>query len=182
MTITLTRKIIMICIPALFLSCEALPVNYSKSQSWLITEKTPEVDVTTFVLLGVQIDRNGGWDSIEREASSLVPLYFWNNRCKIASAGERPEYAAAIQLREREFSLGWRTKRSLSVEVRIWGYEDAAENDASLYQKLPVAAGRITAMGDRSFSSSETTGKLLSKAIKKAVKELVLYERQKNDA
>jgi hypothetical protein len=160
------------------LSCEALPVNYSSGQSWGVSS---DKSWTTLAILSVQVDRSGGWDSVEKEVTALAPLYFWDSGCGIATAGEAPSYAAQVQVREREFNVGWRTKKSLAVEVRIWDWEDAPKNgEAALEHKLPAAVGRIIETGDNSFSSSITTGRLLSKAIKKAVKELAVYERKKD--
>jgi len=186
------KKILFILIAAfsfagIFNSCEALPFNYSSSQSWLISENSPEKTWTSLSILQVKVERTSGWDFVEKEAASLAPLYFWNQGCKVVDAGQKPSYTAAIQLREREFNFGWRTKRSLAMEVRIWPYEEAsydkntAEGVLLLYEKkLPVAVGRITVLGEKSFSSSGTTGNLLSKAIKKAAKELSAYERKKD--
>ncbi|WP_461247111.1 hypothetical protein [Treponema sp. R6D11] len=165
-----------------FLSCEELPINRSSGQSWLIsnsdeTEKT----WTTLTILSVQVDKSGGWDSVEKETAALAPLYFWDSGCAVVAAEREPSYAAQIQIREREYNTGWKTKKSLAVEVRIWEYKDVPENNGTHYaQKLPAATGRIVASGDKSFSSSETTGRLLSKAIDKAVKELFAYERKKD--
>jgi hypothetical protein len=39
-------------------------------------------------------------------------------------------------------------------------------------ERLPLAAGRVTSLGNRSFSSSETTGRMLALAVKEAVKAL----------
>jgi hypothetical protein len=176
------KKFFQILILSIFLlvllSCEALPVNYSSGQSWLISSDNTW---TTLVILPVQVDRSGGWDSVEKETASLAPLYFWDSGCRVVAAEEAPAYAAQIQVREREFNVGWRTKKSLAVEVRIWDYDDAPKNGESVsVQKLPAAVGRIIETGDRSFSSSITTGDILSKAIKKAVKELAVYERKKD--
>jgi len=169
------------CLAGIFLSCEALPVNYSKSQSWSISQKTPQKKMVTLALLGVHVDKTGGWASIEKETSALAPLYFWNRGYKVVDTGERPVYAAEIHLREREFNFGWNSRRSLAVEVHIWAYEDAPAADAQAHeQKLPVAVGRIVAIGDKTFSSSEITDRLLSKAIGKAAKQLAANEKQKN--
>ena len=174
---TFNMKIIFILFPAILLSCEALAINYSNSQSWFIPEHSTDADSRiTLCIAAVQADRTGSWDSVEREAASLAPLYFWKQGCRVITADEQPAYAADIQLREREFYQGWRTRRSLAVEVRIWAYEDLL--DGVLDQKLPLAAGRVISMGERSFSSSGTTGNMLSKAIQKAVKELAAYERR----
>jgi hypothetical protein len=175
-------QILFLLLFAFLISCEALPFNYSSSQSWLLSEEETEKVRTTLVLLNVRTDRSGGWDSVEKEAAALAPLYFWNYGCRVVAAGEKAAYTAGIQIREREFNLGWKTKRSLAVEVCIWDYNDASENKVQ-YQNLPLAAGRVTALGDRSFSSSVTLDRLLSKAVKKAVNEIAVYEkRKKKDA
>jgi len=168
----------------ILLSCEALPVNYSSGQSWLTSSANsnkPDKSWTTLTILSVQVDRSGGWDSVEKETATLAPLYFWDRGCRVVEAEKTPSYAARIQIREREFNIGWKTKKSLAVEVCIWEYEDAKGNGISiLAQKLPAAVGRIIVIGNKSFSSSRTTGRLLSKTIKKAVKKLAVYERKKN--
>jgi len=173
--------IAVIFIALVFISCEALPFNFSSDQSWLIYEDFSEKKRTTLTVLFAKVERIGGWDFVETEAASLAPLYFWNEGCKVTAAEEKPFYAAGIQLREREYNFGWRTKKSLAIEVRIWPYDYESEGDALLYeQKMPIAVGRVVSVGEKSFSSSDTIGRLLSKAIEKAVKELSAYERKKN--
>ena len=173
-------KIIIFFAAAILLSCEALPFNYSADQSWLI-KNAQEKTWTTMTVLGVQIDKSGGWDSVEREAALLAPLYFWDRGCRVVSAEEGPQYAARIWIRERDFNMGWSNKKSLAVEVRIWAFEDAPVNGEPVEDhKLPAAVGRVVMTGDTSFSSSDTMGRLLSRAITQAVKQLAMY-RNKND-
>jgi len=162
------KFLIVFLLPFIFLSCESLPINYSRSQSWLTSDNSSQMTIS---LLSVQVDRAGGWDSVEKEIIDLAPLYFWNNGCRVVAVDEAPCYAAEIQAREREFSQGWRTRRSLAIEVRISSYKGSASA-----AKLPLAAGRVVAIGERSLSSSDTTGRMLSKAIAKAVKELAAHE------
>jgi hypothetical protein len=165
------RPVILVFTAMLFFSCESMPVNYSRSKSWLLKNKNLW---GTFSLLGVSVDRTGGWDSVEKEIIGLAPLCFWEEGCQMISGGKPADYAADIQLREREYSSGWRTKRSLSVEVRIWAYVDG---EKSVYAKtLPLAAGRVIATGDRSLSSFETTNRMLSQAIRKAVRQLAVQK------
>jgi len=177
------KRFILVLFTALVLSCEALPFNFSTGGSWLINEDGPNANRAALTVLGVDVDRTGGWDSVERETAALAPLYFWDQGCVVVSAEEKPGYAVWIHLREREFSRNWQTKKSLAVEVRIWPYEDAPEAGTPFYeQKLPLAVGRVVRVGEKSFSSSETTGQMLSKAIEKAVKKIVEHERRKQDA
>jgi len=168
----------------ILLSCEALPVNYSSGQSWVIPSATfnkPGKAWTTLMILSVNVDRAGGWDSIEKETAALAPLYFWDRKCRVVPAEEKPSYAAQIYLREREFNVGWKTKKSLVVEVHIWDYEDAPKNgEPVLAYKLPAAVGRIVVTGDQSLTSSKVTNRLLSRTINKAVRKLAAYERKKN--
>jgi hypothetical protein len=133
-------------------------------------------------VLGVPADRSGGWASVEREAASLAPLYFWDRGCRVVSAEEGPQYAARIWIRERDFNMGWSNKKSLAVEVRIWAFEDAPVNGEPVEDhKLPAAVGRVVMTGDTSFSSSDTMGRLLSRAITQAVKQLAIYRDKKDE-
>jgi len=168
----------------ILLSCEALPVNYSSGQSWLTSpanSNKKDKSWTTLTILSVYVDRTGGWDSVEKETAAIAPLYFWDRGCRIVPVENTPSYAAQIHIRERDFNIGWKTKKSLAVEVHIWEYDDAPKKgDSILEQKLPAAVGRIIVTGNKSFSSSGTTDRLLSKAIKKAVRKLAIYERKKH--
>ena len=173
-------KMFLFTLAGILISCEALLFNYSVSQTWLIPEDAPEETGGALTLIGIKVDRAGGWDSVEREITALAPLYFWNSGRMVVAAEKGPAYAAEIQAREREFNLGWRTKRSLAVEVRIWADKDAPKaGDPVNERKLPAAVGRVVATGEKSFSSSETIGRLLEKAIKNAAKELAAYEGRK---
>jgi len=155
-------------------SCDSMPVNYSFSQSWLIPEAggAGEAARRTIKLAGVSVDRSSGWDSLEKEVAALAPLYFWQSGYRLAEQDGAADYAAQISLREREFAVGWHTKRSLAVEVRIWASPGEEMPVDGLFGTLPLAAGRVVAIGDGSFSSSKTTGKMLSRAIGKAAGSL----------
>jgi len=170
----------------ILLSCESAPANYSSGQSWFIPSanfKRPGRAWTTLTILSVNVDRSGGWDSIEKETAALAPIYFWDSRCRVVPADETPSYAAQIYIRERELSAGWKpwkTKKSLSVEVHIWDFVNAPNNGDSIVDyKLPAAVGRIIIIGDKSFISSKYASRLLPKVINKAVGKLAVYERKK---
>jgi hypothetical protein len=162
----------------LLLSCEALPFSYSKSQSWYIPENpggqglgNGQTARPTLRLTDVSVDRTGGWESTGKEFAALAPLCFWKQGWAVVfGPPSGADYAAEIQVREREYSSGWRTRRSLAVEVRIWASGDEPGNGRE--QKLPLAAGRVVAIGEGSFSSSDTAERMLSRAIKQAVKKM----------
>jgi hypothetical protein len=157
-----------IIVALLFLSCKTVSVGMSHSKSWFMDE-SKKINGTVR-LLGVSVDKGGSWDSIEREIQGLAPLYFWEQGYLMTAGTERADYAADIRVREREYVLKWQTKRSLSAEVRIW----PCGNDFSpgdFEQMLPLAVGKVSS-ANGSFSSSDTSARMLSLAIKQAVKRL----------
>jgi hypothetical protein len=150
------------------LSCESIPVPYSSGRSWYIPETKNAKQ--TIKLAGISVDRPGNRDSLEREIAVLAPLYFWQNGSTLVVTEGHADYAAHISLREREYTAGWHTRRSISLEVRIWQNDGRPAEDFNA--ALPIAAGRVVAAGSRSFSSSATTEKMLSRAVKKAAGRL----------
>jgi len=161
------------------ISCESLPVNYSHSQSFRSFEKNNSRAADkriTINLLKVQVDKTGGMYSLENEVSAIAPLYFWKQGCKVVGKNDNPQYFTQINIREREYPQGWQTKKSLAIEVFFWDNRNSLQ-DPLPDQTLPAASGRIVSIGERSFSSSDTTSRLLYKAIKLAVKELAAYDK-----
>jgi hypothetical protein len=163
--ITVTAVVVL----ALFLfSCNAVPVNYSSSKSWFMPENGKAK--RTIRLVGVSVDRSGGWDSLEKEVAVLAPLYFWEKGFYLVESDDPAAYVVHISLRERDFPAGWNTRRSISLEVRIWTCK--GESAGELPGRLPIAAGRVVVIGNKSFSSSKTTEKMLSRAVYKTVRKL----------
>jgi len=152
-------------------SCFSVSINFKKNnQSWPVSNESGTKG--TIKLIGVSADRSGGRDSLEREVAILAPLYFWTEGYKTVDSKNHADYAAVINLREREFADGWRTKRSLAIEVRIWDCVDGDIKPDEISGNLPLAAGRVVLNGNKSFSSSETTGKMLSGAISETLERL----------
>jgi hypothetical protein len=153
-------------------ACESLPFNYYSGRAWSVPEgKLPESGITAH-LVSVTVDRSGGWASVEKEIWGLAPLLFFEQGCRLVPRMEGADYVADIRVREREYAAGWQTRRSLAVEVRLWPAGEVLDNRDGAYQGLPCMAGRVTSLGDRSFSSSETTGRMLALAVKKALRPL----------
>jgi hypothetical protein len=174
----------LIGLTALFLglgACESLPFDHYLSNAWSAPEEAAGVLPVRVRLVSVSVDRTGGWASVEKEIRGLAPLLFFDQGCRLVSSGEEADFCADIRAREREYAAGWQTKRSLALEVRLWPAgagepepQEPAEKTAE-EPALPLMAGRVTSLGNRSFSSSETTGRMLALAIKKAVKPLKAY-------
>ena len=161
-----TIAISAVCI-LLLSSCNALPLYYPLGNTWQIPESSGTAQ-QTIKLAGVSVDRSGGWDSLEKEAASLAPLFFWEEGYQLIDSGPA-DYTVHINLREREYMQGWKTKRSLAIEVRMWQGDTPAED---LSGRLPAAAARVVAVGSKSFSSSDVTGKMLSRAISRTASQL----------
>jgi hypothetical protein len=139
-----------------------------------VTEKSGSKG--TIKLIGVTADRGGGRNSLEQEIAVLAPLCFWGERYKTVGSQDHADYAVTVSLREREFSVGWRTKKSLAVEVCIWCCEDG-DIPPGESERLPVAAGRVISTRNIGFSSSKITGKMLPRAVSSAVKQLSVVQR-----
>jgi hypothetical protein len=139
--------------------------SFSKSRSWSALSK--EEIAGTVRLAAVKADKAGAWSSVEDEAAALLPLLFLERRLKTVGEGEDADYIAELSLREREFHRGWKSRASLSVELRLWSGK-AKTGD----REVPLAAGQVLLLGEDSLSSSMTLGRLLRKAVAQAVKAL----------
>jgi hypothetical protein len=141
--------------------------SFSKSRSWSAL-KEEEIAGTLWVA-SVKADKAGAWSSVENEAAGLLPLLFLEHRLKTVGEGEAADYVAELNLRERDINLGWESRASLSVELRIWPARTSAEERELA---VPLAAGRVLLQGKESLSSSRTLDRLLRKAVEKAVMAL----------
>ena len=170
MKLVILKEITILFLAVLLFSCDSMPVSITKTSSWRITDESSSTG--TIKLANVTVDRSGNRDSLEKEVAALAPLYFWSEGYKTVESDGSADYAVQINLREREVVSGWRTKTSLAVEVRIWACADGDMRLNEFAGKMPVAAGRAVCSGNKSFSSSKTTGKMLSGAISKTLKQL----------
>jgi hypothetical protein len=148
----------------LLLSCGTFP-GTARSRSWSLDEKSaPEGKI---YINKVHFDAAAGWNALEEEASRALPLILLERNYLAVDNQKTAGYAMDVTLREREYLKGWKTKRSLSVEVCIWP-GNGIENGIA----VPLAAGSAIMQGGQSFSSSKTLYSLLKKAVKSAVKAL----------
>ncbi|MDR2109746.1 MAG: hypothetical protein LBP32_00400 [Spirochaetaceae bacterium] len=145
-------------------SCSSLPFYVPSSGGW---SPGGPGEFTAVVALGtVSVDKSGGGASAEREIAGLVPLIFLEEGYGFSFDEAEADYRTDLRAMEREYLSGWRTERSVSVEVRIWR---AGEDPDRV---PPLAAGRATASGIPTLSSSRDLSRLLRSAIKKAASAL----------
>ena len=125
----------------------------------------------TIRITSVSADKSGEWGSLEKEINDLLPLLFREESYLVVSSSASADYSVEVKVREREFTDGWRTKRSLSVELRLWAAGDTGT--------LPLSAGRAIIQGKQSLASSKTLSSMLRTAVKNAVKGLPAREANK---
>jgi hypothetical protein len=112
------------------------------------------------------VDKSAGWSSVEGELADLVPLMFLEQGYGFSFDGGKADYRADVHAFEREYVVGWRTRRSVSVELLLWEEGGA-----------PLAAGRALAIGNPTLSSSRDLSRLLKAALKKALGALKRREK-----
>jgi hypothetical protein len=160
-------------LPVLFFtSCSSLP--FLPRKSWSLTalkKKGPTVR-----LENVSVDKPGGWISIEDEMANLTPLLLLERGYLVSADPEKADYAAEVRAWEREYTQGWKTKRSVVMEVRLWPERGP---DAEEYRDTPLAAGRAVRQGKKSLVSSRTGGSMLKQALKRALRALPRRTRMK---
>ena len=149
----------------IFFSCSTSPFNFTYSRAWT----APEGNEFPSMYLGdVLVDKAGGWSSIEREIQDITPLLFSDHGYLFIYDKSRADYIVDIQATEREFMTGWRTKRSVAVE--IWIYKNIGIDEYK--NTVPIVAGKTTSSGNKSLSSSKDLERLLGAGIKKTIKLL----------
>ncbi|MDR2177389.1 MAG: hypothetical protein LBP20_05040 [Treponema sp.] len=114
----------------------------------------------TFRLGEVSVDKALDWASVEGEISRRVPLIFLERKYLFAPKDGEADFRVDVRAIEREYLSGWKTLRSLSMEVHIWREGDRTGT--------PLASGRATVSGNLSLSSVEMLDYLLRRAAKMA--------------
>ena len=122
-------------------------------------------------IISLSAEKSGDKSSLEKEIADLLPLLFSEQSYLVVSPSARADYAAEVKVREREYADGWQTKRSLSVQIRLW------TDDGFFDEILPLSAGQALNQGKRSFASSKTLISMLRRAVKNAVRGLPEKER-----
>jgi hypothetical protein len=138
--------------------------GYPPGNSW--SSKNRSKMAGTLRLDTVSVDKPSDRTSVEKEIRGRAPLFFLKQRYLLAPEGEPARYRADIRAIEREYISGWKTRRSLSMEVFIW------QNEGEGRDPVPLAFGRARGTGTISFSSSLTVDRFLRAAVKRAARAL----------
>lgn len=147
----------------LLFSCSTFPFNFASSKSWTVPS---EDDFPSMYLGDVLVDKASGWNSIEREIQDLVPLLFSDYGYPFVLNKAEAAYIVDVLAVEREYMSGWKSKRSVAVEIRV--YENSGIDE---YQNtIPVVVGKTTSSGGVSLASSKDLSRLLGSGVKKIIK------------
>lgn len=155
------KNAIFICslLIASFFGCSTFSLGSSENSAWSMAGgEQPKGAVR---IISVSVDKSGEWGSLEKEISAMLPLLFLEESYLVVPSREAADFSAEVTVREREYLSGWRTRRSLSVELRLW--------DTGNEGPLPLSAGRALYQGKRSLASSQTLSDMLRKAVKNAI-------------
>ena len=156
--------IFLVLITAVLGSCASSPFSSNQSRSWTPGKRTKIKG--TIRIVSVSAEKPGEWGALTKEVSDLMPLLFSEKAYLAVSPSQEADYSAEVTVRERDYVNGWKTKHSLSAEVRIWtGAWDGSD-------PLPLSAGRVLVQGTKSFSSSKTLSNMLRKATRNALRRL----------
>ncbi|GMO48517.1 MAG: hypothetical protein Ta2G_04310 [Termitinemataceae bacterium] len=162
----------------LFLSCKTSGMYYQTSNSWAMQDSTDAPK--KIKLRSVKTDKSGGSLTIEHEISALLPLIFLEHNFIFTNNIIEADYVLDIRATEREFFVGWNTKKSITMEVLFWPPEHVNEsNDRSSAVETPLIAGRIVAEGSQGLSSSNNLQDILRRSITKAVQTEILISAKR---
>ena len=175
-------------------SCNTTGISSKTSASWTYN-KAPK---RTLQLGTIQIDKSASY-SVEHEVAVLLPLLFIEKRLAFPGGGVEADYIIDVHASERDYPVGWETRKSMSMEVYIRRNKPvqgvaaadasaaAVEPDSAEIHPLiaaakpkddrfniitPDAAARIIASGKLGFSSSKNLEYLLRLCIRKSVAQL----------
>ena len=154
-----------LCLP-LLVSCASLALLPYDLEGW-----SNGTGLQLPVSLGMAeptVHRAGDIASIRTEIKRLAPLLFMERGRPMDTSGAVPNCLVDIHAVEREYTLFWKTHRSVSVDVRILRDDGPS---------AIVAAGKISVSDGMSLASSRELRELLSAAVGTAVGKLRSAER-----
>jgi hypothetical protein len=151
-----------------FYSCGTYGLTYENGKSWPHKPVNAERLRGTLQMGRVEVDKPAGSYSVEREISSILPLVFWELGYVFEPPSGKADYIVDVYARERDVTHGWKTKKSISLEVVLWPVQQV---NYALPEGIqtPYAAGRSVLVGTAGLLVSGNTEKLLKKTAKKAV-------------
>lgn len=141
------------------------------SESWIVPSQS---ELPSICIGEVLVDRASGWTSIEREIRDMVPLLFSEYEYPFVLDNAGADYVIDVQSVEREYMSGWRSERSIAVEIRV--YKNSGMEDYR--NAVPLIVGKTTSSGNASLASSQDLRRLLNAGVKKIVKSYGTLQKE----
>jgi hypothetical protein len=148
-------------------ACSTTGIVSRRTKTW-VTGRT-FLDSQKVALGTINIDKPGGGWSVEKEIEELLPLILSEQGFILVQNQESADSIVDIYATERDFLSGWKTKKSIAVEVLFYPARRGAENPND---DISFAAGRTVAQGSLGLSSSKNIETLLRDSIKKLVRSV----------
>jgi hypothetical protein len=137
-------------------ACSSL--TFVKGRSWVpLTVAYPR----SIAFAYPEVDRQTAAASIEAELARLAPLLFMDYGLPVAEEGRIADCIAEISAVEREYSVGWKTRRSTTLEIVL---KRVAQAGGARSER--IASSQAQARGTVCLSSSRDLYRLLDKAVR----------------
>jgi hypothetical protein len=150
-------------------ACSTYGITYENGRAWPGSREKNGAEIQGTLRVGtIEVDKPGGSHSIEREINAILPLLFWEMGYVFEPPAGKADYVVDVFARVRDVAYGWKTKKSISLEVILWPLQSVSYA-GSEDRKTPYAAGRSVIVGTAGLSVSGNMEKLLRKTAKKAV-------------
>ncbi|MDR2865525.1 MAG: hypothetical protein LBV68_07955 [Spirochaetaceae bacterium] len=181
-------------------ACSTSGISSKQTKTWISGDN---FSAAKKLALGkIDIDKIGGGWSVEREIAGILPLIFLEHDYVFLQEGEHADYLVDVYAVERDYYDGWKSKKSIAIEVvfgllpgateetavsssaqELTGNDPDVKNATEIRLKTPFAAGRTIAEGSLGLSSSKNLEALLRLSVEKLVKSIQRHagekERQK---
>lgn len=148
-------------------SCSTLSFAFAEKDSWS-SGPAPAGELSV-ALADPAVDKSTDAASIEAEIARVLPLLLSDAGIRLRPRGGSARYLLDVRAVEREYSSGWKTVRSTSVELWL---READGSAAFALRAPPLAASRVAYSGDASLSSSSHLYRLLAAGTRLLADEL----------
>ena len=138
-------------------SCSTISFAFAEKDSWR-SGPAPSGELSV-ALADPVVDKSTDAASIEAEIARVLPLLLSDAGIRLRPRGGSARYLLDVRAVEREYSSGWKTRRSTSVELWV---READGSAAFALRAPPLAASRVAYSGDESLSSSSHLYRLLA--------------------
>jgi hypothetical protein len=157
----------------LICSCSTFPTDFFflSSKAWISPSQS---DQPSLYLADVLVDKASGWTSIEQETRNILPLLFSDYDYPFTLNQSNADYIVDVQAIEREYLSGWRTKRSIAIEIQIYQNNILDE----YHNKPPIIVAKTTSSSNVSLASSKVLHNLLVSGVRKVVRSFKTLQKK----